>query len=109
MRTTWLPHLLTNTITLLFPDLVRMLFRDSRVRQSVPASSESIVEEARQITQNVLLIMVRDNPQYVTYMIPLAAGYILSHPRWNIYKGDWANIRIAGFGLDALPHSLTAL
>nr|MBA3874944.1 hypothetical protein [Anaerolineae bacterium] len=51
--------------------------------------------------------MERDNPKYVTNVFPLAAGYILSHPKFNIFKGDMADIRIAGLGLDAIPHGAT--
>src|SRR5260221_11572298 len=53
--------------------------------------------------------MVRDNPAYSVYVAPLALGYILSHPRFNIYKGHMAEIRLAGFGLDAVPHAATGL
>jgi hypothetical protein len=53
--------------------------------------------------------MVRDNPAYAVYVAPLAVGYILSHPRFNIYKGPMAEIRLAGFGLDAVPHAATGL
>ncbi|MBC7814604.1 MAG: hypothetical protein H7175_25840 [Burkholderiales bacterium] len=98
MRTTWLPHLITNTITLLLPDVCRALLppkgsREARKQPLVPA---------------VLIEMVRDNPQYAVYVTPLALGYILSHPHYNIYKGKAGEIRLAGFGLDALPHGSTA-
>src|SRR5258708_30542007 len=48
-----------------------------------------------------------DNPAYVSYVMPLALGYILSHPRFNIYKGSLAEIRVAGLGPGALPHAAT--
>ncbi len=94
MRTTWLPHLLTNTLSLLLPDALRLLFGRRRPRNAVEA---------------VLFRMARDNDDYVVYVAPLAAGYILSHPRFNIYKGDWAELRLAGFGLDSIPHTATAM
>jgi hypothetical protein len=98
MQTTWLPHLITNTITLLLPDFCRAVLppkgsRAARKQPLVPA---------------VLTEMVRDNPQYAVYVTPLAIGYILSHPVYNIYKGKMGELRLAGFGLDALPHGATA-
>jgi hypothetical protein len=53
--------------------------------------------------------MIADNDAYVAYVAPLASGYILSHPSFNIYKGELGDLNIAGFGLDALPHSATAM
>lgn len=94
MATTWLPHLLTNTLSLLLPDALRRLFGRRRPRNAVEA---------------VMFRMARDNEDYVLYVAPLAAGYILSHPRFNIYKGDWAELRLMGFGLDSIPHSATAM
>jgi hypothetical protein len=103
MTTTWLPHLLTNTLTLFLPDVYRVVQppeRDDELdRLPDPLDDLSVT----------MVAMIRDNPTYVVYVTPLAAGYILSHPRFNIYKGDWGNKRLAGFGLDAIPHSITAL
>ena len=93
MTTTWLPHLLTNSLSLLLPDALRLLFGRRRARNAVEA---------------VMFRMARDNDDYVLYVAPLAAGYILSHPRFNIYKGDWAELRLMGFGLDSIPHTATA-
>jgi hypothetical protein len=93
MQTTWLPHLLTNSLSLLLPDAMRAL---------LPRRPRNEVEQ-------ILACMARDNDDYVVYVAPLAVGYILSHPKFNIYKGDWAQIRLAGFGLDAIPHSATAM
>lgn len=94
MRTTWLPHLATNTLSLLLPDALRLLFRRKRPSNVIEA---------------VMFRMARDNEDYVFYVAPLAAGYILSHPNFNIYKGDWAELELAGFGLDSIPHSGTAM
>jgi hypothetical protein len=109
MTTTWLPHLLTNSFTLLLPDLYRTL--DPRVpAPEVEAELRQREPEAewRRVLRGTVEAMVRDNPRYVVYMAPLAAGYLLSHPRFNIYKGALGEKRLAGFGLDALPHSATA-
>ena len=93
MTTTWLPHLVVNSVALLLPDVLRLL---------IPAS-----RKPDNLVEGVMDEMVRDNPKYVTYVFPLAAGYILSHPKFNIFKGDMAEIRIAGLGLDAIPHGAT--
>ncbi|MBI5666530.1 MAG: hypothetical protein HZC41_00860 [Chloroflexi bacterium] len=94
MRTTWLPHLITNSLSLLLPDAVRLLFpRGWRPR--------NLLEETA-------ITMVRDNDDYAVYVAPLALGYITSHPRFNIYKGQWGEVQFAGFGLDSIPHAATA-
>lgn len=98
MVTTWLPHLLLNSLSLLLPDLVRMIFaRDT----SQPAASQNIIEE-------ILVTTVSDNPSYALYVTPLALGYVVSHPNFNIYKGPLGDMRFAGLGLDAIPHAATA-
>lgn len=94
MTTTWLPHLLTNSLSLLLPDAVRLLLGRR--------------QRADNIVEDTLMTMVRDNPHYATTVAPLAVGYIVSHPRFNIYKGDLGDLRFAGLGLDAIPHSATA-
>jgi len=104
MTTTWLPHLTTNTISLLLPDIYRLLAR----AKSGPAHSGSIPSELRQVIEGTLTTVLCDNPAYVLYVTPLALGYLLSSPWLNIYKGDLAERRLAGFGLDALPHAMTA-
>lgn len=93
MTTTWLPHLVVNSVALLLPDALRLLIPSRRKPDNLV---EGVMDE-----------MVRDNPKYVTYVFPLAAGYILSHPKFNIFKGDMAEIRVAGLGLDAIPHGAT--
>jgi len=93
MTTTWLPHLVVNSVALLLPDALRLL---------IPAK-----RKPDNLVEGVMDEMVRDNPKYVTYVFPLAAGYILSHPKFNIFKGDMGDIRVAGLGLDAIPHAGT--
>jgi len=104
MTTTWLPHLATNTISLLLPDIYRLIARV----ELTPAHSGSLPSELRQVVGNTLTTMLCENPAYVLYVAPLALGYLLSSPWLNIYKGDLAKRRLAGFGLDALPHATTA-
>jgi hypothetical protein len=93
MTTTWLPHLVVNSVALLLPDVLRVL---------IP-----VKHKPTNLVEGVMDDMVRDNPKYVSYVFPLAAGYILSHPKFNIFKGDMADIRVAGLGLDAIPHGAT--
>ncbi len=121
MATTWLPHLLTNSLSLLLPDILRFLTRRQLADSDMPLSSPSLLAErglggevntlrsGLDIAQQSLIRTARDNPNYVIYVAPLAIGYVLSHPRFNIYKGDLGAIRVAGFGLDSLPHAATAL
>jgi hypothetical protein len=104
MKTTWLPHLLMNSITLLLPDAYRRL----AVLEPEEPQPASLPDELRQIAHRTVTAMVCNNPHYVTYVAPLAFGYLLSSPWFNIYKGRLADIKIAGFGLDALPHTTTA-
>ncbi|HEX9371075.1 MAG TPA: hypothetical protein VF897_08715 [Roseiflexaceae bacterium] len=110
MATTWLPHLLTNTVSLLLPDALRLVARERRPGK--PAGPQRPTPGPRSIEWCVigetLSIVVRDNPGYALYVAPLAAGYLLSSPWLNIYKGDLAQRRLACFGLDALPHAATA-
>lgn len=107
LTTTWLPHLLTNSLSLLLPDLYRLV----AVRPHPPHCPRPTTQlrAERQTIQTVFAQLVHDNPAYVAYVAPLAAGYLLSHPQFNIYKGELGELRFAGFGLDAIPHSTTAL
>src|SRR5690606_10609374 len=50
MQTTWLPHLLTNTLSLLLPDALRLLFQRKHPRNAVEA---------------IMYRMARDNEDYV--------------------------------------------
>jgi hypothetical protein len=97
MMTTWLPHLLTNSVSLLLPDILRVMFPD-RQKQG---ESSNIVEE-------ILTTSVRDNEAYAFYVAPLALGYIVSHPKFNIYKDNMGQMRLGGLGLDSIPHAATA-
>jgi hypothetical protein len=97
MKTTWLPHLLANSLTLLLPELSDLL-----------APRDQELAGGWRALHTTLAAIVRDNPSYVAYVAPLAAGYLLSHPQFNIYKGALGELRLAGFGLDALPHIATA-
>ena len=106
MTTTWLPHLATNTFALLLPDVYRLIAPRSQRRKQV--AEPGPLQHEWNTVQSIFTQLVDDNAAYVAYVAPLAAGYLLSHPQFNIYKGDMAELRLAGLGLDALPHSATA-
>lgn len=102
MATTWLPHFATNTVSLLLPEILRAVVPGGR------RGELSAERGAWPLLREALATTVRDNPGYVLYVAPLAAGYLLSAPWLNIYKGRLGDLRVAGFGLDALPHAATA-
>jgi hypothetical protein len=109
MATTWLPHLATNTLSLLLPDIYRILSRRKPGASAhPPGQPQSPSREIRKLIGATLAAMVCDRPNYVLYVAPLAFGYLLSGPWLNIYKGALARKRLFGFGLDALPHTTTA-
>ncbi|MBC8164196.1 MAG: hypothetical protein H7Z42_23550 [Roseiflexaceae bacterium] len=96
MATTWLPHVAMNSFALLLPELLRIVPRPRRPHELVAAGLAT------------LDALVCENPRYIGYIAPLSAGYLLSHPDFNIYKGAWAELKLAGLGLDAVPHGATA-
>jgi hypothetical protein len=104
LPSTWVFHTIGNTITLLLPDLLRAVSRVGR-REGAPSDGHAGRLAPIELT---LSDLVARNPAYVLYVAPLALGYIVSHPRFNIYKGEWAELRLAGFGLDSIPHATTA-
>lgn len=108
MATTWLPHLLLNSATLLLPDICRAVVPGRGGPAPRAAAAPAPWAEGRRVIEHVLGTLVRDNPGYVVYVAPLAVGYLLSHPRFNVYKGELGAKQVCGFGLDTLPHSATA-
>ncbi|MBA3532529.1 MAG: hypothetical protein H0T73_11450 [Ardenticatenales bacterium] len=102
LPTVWLPHALGNSLVLCSPELIAALDRrlglEALCQQSTPTA-------ALYQTLNALCV---ENPRWGYSIAPLVLGYVLSHPRLNIYQGRWARWRFLGFGLDALPHSITA-
>ena len=103
LATTWVFHAAGNTITLLLPEIyagIRCLLDLDRRASRAGGMALALHATIREV--------VRDNPQYSAYVAPLAVAYLVSHPRFNIYKGRLGALRVAGFGLDALPHAWTA-
>lgn len=101
MSTTWLPHLATNTASLLLPDLLRAAPSGWLGKPSSKTAGWRLLAETA-------LRTARDGRAYALYVAPLASGYLLSAPWLNIYKGKLGDLRLLGFGLDALPHAATA-
>ncbi len=103
LPTTWVIHLTLNSFILFLPELARgasKLWRlDARAqtRRDFLSAVHGMLQDA-----------VVNNPHYAWYVAPVALAYMVSHPQFNIYKGRLAELRLCGFGLDALPHSTTA-
>lgn len=109
MATTWLPHFVIDSIALLLPDVVRLLGGKNRRGLTLATVNGAVANTSdAQVITDTMSAMTLDNPAYAAYVAPVALGYIVSHPKFNIYKGDMADIRIAGLGLDAIPHGATA-
>jgi hypothetical protein len=106
MPTTWAPHLALNTAALLLPDALRLLGPKSR--GEAPSLDGDLAAIAR-LGLAALAEVAGANPAYPLYVAPFTLGYLTSHPQFDIYKGPLGERRLAGFGLDAIPHALTAL
>lgn len=104
LATTWLPHLLGNSFTLLLPEIY------AAANQVAGLSDRWSVEPQPTLAalRRTLDQLVRDNPDYVHYVAPVALAYIVSQPHFNIYRGRWGELNLWGFGLDSIPHSTTA-
>lgn len=102
LPTAWLPHGVGNSLLLWLPELIGALDGaldlEARCQPSATASG----------LHGALRAICVDNPEWGSYVAPSALGYAVSHPRFNIYKGKLAELSFFGFGLDAIPHSVTA-
>jgi hypothetical protein len=102
LPTAWLPHTLGNSLALWFPELVVALDRlfglEARCQQR--AITAALYQTLGDLCVN--------NPRWGHSIAPAVLGYVLSHPQITIYQGARADWRLFGFGLDALPHSITA-
>src|SRR6266542_4153058 len=75
MATTWLPHLATNTLSLLLPDIYRLMIRRKRGSSTrAPDRPQSLPREVRDLIGATLTTMLCDRPGYVLYVTPLAFG-----------------------------------
>lgn len=104
LPTTWVFHLSGNSLALLLPELYEAATRRFRLDRRARGAGSNLLTVAHHVVQDLAV----NNPNYVEYVGPPAAAYIVSHPRFNIYKGKWGRIRVMGLGLDAIPHGATA-
>lgn len=103
LPTTWVFHVTLDSFILSLPEILQAL--------DVLVPHDEGAKQKRGLVQSVRATLrqaVVENPNYALYVAPVALAYIVSHPKFNIYKGDYAKVRFLGFGLDAIPHSLTA-
>jgi hypothetical protein len=103
LPTTWMFHLTLNSLLLFLPELYRgasaLLQLDARARHR-----RDMISAAHGMIQDTVV----NHPQYALYVSPVPLAYMVSHPKFNIYKGHLAELRLFGFGLDAIPHAATA-
>lgn len=102
LPTTWLPHGLGNSVLLWMPEWVAALDR------ALGLNALCQKEPTLGACYRALDALCVNNPTWAWYVAPSALGYAVSHPRFNIYKGDLGEWQLFGFGLDAIPHSTTA-
>lgn len=102
LPTTWLPHSVGNTLLLWMPELVAALDR------ALGLDALCDREPSLGACYRALDTLCVNNPGWAWYVAPSALGYALSHPRFNIYRGEMGEMELFGFGLDAIPHSVTA-
>jgi hypothetical protein len=104
LTTTWLPHLLSNSLILLLPELYSLLDGALGLAKTASRNQSSSLTALRLSFEQ----LARDNPDYVAYVAPVTLAYLVSHPHFNIYRGKWGELTLFGFGLDSIPHSTTA-
>lgn len=100
LATTWIPHLVGNSIGLAMPEIVRTLDALLEVAALNSTSLDGLRAAVREVTD--------DPPGWAATIAPVTLAYVVSHPQFNIYKGELGELRLLGFGLDAIPHSATA-
>jgi hypothetical protein len=104
LPTTWVPHFFGNSIALLLPDIIRVADELITLEQRADDSRNDAWPAIYATVQELVVA----NPDYVEYVAPAAAAYVVSHPRFNIYRGKWAEVTWWGFRLDTIPHAATA-
>ena len=100
LPTTWVPHTVGNTVGLALPEIVAALDRLLATIAPDSATLQGLRATARDVTTSA--------PGWAVTMAPVTLAYVVSHPQFNIYKGDLGELKLLGFGLDAIPHSATA-
>lgn len=100
LPTTWVPHTLGNTLGLALPEIVDVV--DVALGRVAPGSAS--LTAVRAAVQDV----TSEPRGWTRTMAPVTLAYVASHPNFNIYRGRMGELRWLGFGLDSIPHSLTA-
>lgn len=103
LPTTWVFHVTLNSFILFLPEILQVSNKVLRLDERAQTKQDFVTT-----VQGTLQDAVVDNSEYALYVAPVALAYTVSHPQFNIYKGEFAKVRLFGFGLDAIPHSLTA-
>ena len=91
-------------MALLLPEIYRLVERGLGLEQRLNRQDHPTAALLRLTVER----LVRDNPDYGAYVAPAALAYIVSQPRFNIYRGRLGRLSILGFGLDSIPHATTA-
>lgn len=102
LPTAWVPHGVGNSFALWLPELLAPLARALRLRGW--ASPDSTLGALERTARAVCI----EQAAWGSYVAPAALGYVVSHPRFNIYRGRLGELAVGGFGLDAIPHGTTA-
>ncbi len=102
--TSWIFHAIGHTPLLLMPEIYSSLATLFHIPQRAQANPTGMWATVNGVMDDLVV----DNPHYVEYMAPAAIAYILAFPGHNMYKSEWANEQLFGFGLDSIPHAMTA-
>ena len=102
--TAWIFHATLNSLLLFLPELYQgvaaLLDLDDLARRD-PDNALAAIHQ-------VMTDLVVRNPAYIDYVAPVPLAYVLAHPKWDLYKSEWANGQLLGLGLDSIPHGATA-
>jgi hypothetical protein len=102
--TSWIYHATLVPLLLFFPELYRGLARAAYLDEKARDDPSGMTATVHGVISNVAAC----NPHYVDIVGIVPLAYILSHPKINLYKSEWAKAQLFGFGLDSIPHALTA-
>ncbi len=102
--TSWIFHATINPALLLFPELYQALSRALSLEARAGRDPDAPISVAHGVISDVVV----RNPRYVDLVGIVPLAYILSFPSISIYKSEWANKALFGWGLDSIPHAATA-
>ncbi len=104
LPTTWVFHTIGNTLSLMLPEIYGAFAWTLRLDRRAKNDQDDLIADLHHVMRDLVL----ENPRYVEYVAPAALAYMVSHPKFNIYKGKWAERQVLGFGPDSIPHATTA-